>query len=87
MDGKNNAVLNQAADLIIAQQKALDECAKQLADIAARLPKEGEWIKCGRLEGKTVLKCSVCSQGITDMFAPEYHYCPNCGARMKGEQE
>jgi len=33
-------IMNQAADLIEAQQKALDECAKQLADMAAKLEEE-----------------------------------------------
>lgn len=46
--------------------------------------RHGKWERCGRLEGKTVLKCSVCGQGITSMFAPEYHFCPNCGAKMDG---
>ena len=49
--------------------------------------RHGEWVKSGRLEGKVVMKCSVCSQGITSMFAPEYHYCPNCGAKMDGGKE
>lgn len=42
----------------------------------------GQWVRCGKLEGKIVMKCSVCGQGITAMFAPKYHYCPNCGAGM-----
>ena len=43
----------------------------------------GKWIVCGRLEGKTVEKCSACGQGITSKFSPEYHFCPNCGADMR----
>lgn len=49
--------------------------------------KKGKWEKYGRLEGKVVMKCSNCGQGITAMFSPEYHYCPNCGADMRGGKE
>lgn len=37
--------------------------------------KRGEWI-----EGKTLEKCSVCGK----KGFPDWHYCPNCGARMDG---
>lgn len=47
--------------------------------------KHGKWEECGKLEGKTVLKCSQCSQGITERFSPKYFYCPNCGAKMDGK--
>ena len=47
--------------------------------------RHGRWVKCGKLEGKIVMKCSECEQGITAMFEPKYHYCPNCGARMDGD--
>lgn len=53
------------------------------ADVAP--VKRGKWIVCGRLEGKTVEKCSACGQGITSKFSPEYHFCPNCGAKMEEE--
>ena len=36
------AMMRNAADALEAQQKALDECAKQLAYMAAKLPKEDE---------------------------------------------
>ena len=48
--------------------------------------KRGKWIPCGRLEGKIVEKCSICEQGITSKFAPLYHYCPNCGAKMDDDK-
>jgi len=35
-------MLTDAADLIEAQQTTLDECSKQLADMAAKLPKGGQ---------------------------------------------
>lgn len=90
-------LMNQAADIIEAQQKALDACAKQLADMAAKLPKEGEWIDDNGAnvpldrDGYTtgMCRCSVCNDWLiaSDEYEVRGRYCPNCGARMKGEQE
>ena len=93
---ETQGAMSQAADLIEAQQKALNECAKQLADMAAKLPKEGEWLEddttyCGA--DLANYKCSLCGKiggtwrrGLKQDKLPPY--CPNCGARMKkGEQE
>ena len=38
----------------------------------------GKWI-----EGKTLEKCSICGK----KGFPDWHYCPNCGADMRGETE
>ena len=44
--------------------------------------KEGEWIDAG-WDGE---KCSRCGWNMDDTFyIPQFLYCPNCGARMKGE--
>ena len=89
-------LLRDTADALEAQQKALGECAKQLADMAAKchqleaqLPKEGEWIELtDRAERKYSHICSNCHRfNIHEGEIEFYHYCPNCGARMKGEQE
>ena len=37
--------------------------------------KHGRWI-----EGKTLEKCSICGK----KGFPDWHYCPNCGAKMDG---
>ncbi len=43
---------------------------------------EGEWIDAG-WDGE---KCSRCGWNMDDTFyIPQFLYCPNCGARMKGE--
>ena len=36
----------------------------------------GRWI-----EGKTLEKCSICGK----KGFPDWHYCPNCGAKMDGD--
>jgi hypothetical protein len=52
-----------------AAQMAID--GKTTADYAE--VKYGEWI-----DGKTLEKCSLCGKkGFSD-----WHYCPNCGAKM-----
>ena len=90
-------IINQAADTIEAQQKALDAFAKQLADMAAKVPKKGEWIDDNGAnvpldrDGYTtgMCRCSVCNDWMiaSDEYEVRGRYCPNCGAKMKGEQD
>lgn len=84
-------LMHNAADTIEAQQKTLDECAKQLAEMAAKVPKEGVWIDMGDFE-----MCSVCKIAQRKKYRQYYggfmwvrtDFCPKCGSRMrKGEQE
>ena len=101
-DTDNNADLISRSELQSEIAKGVGECRIRafepsvncILQIIHRLPsadvqpvKHGWWVKCGKLEGKIVMKCSECGQGITAMFAPKYHYCPNCGARMDGDAE
>ena len=41
-------------------------------------PKKGQWI-----EGKTLEKCSICGK----KGFPDWRYCPNCGADMRGKKD
>ena len=78
-DWRINEVLNRAAD-------ALEAAEKRIAELEAQLPKEGEWID---LFGHDY-KCSVCGEWYRMDGTPEQedmNYCPNCGAKMKGEQK
>lgn len=48
-------------------------------------PEEGNWIY--KYEGKDIAYCSICNFYVQDKInnvAYCYHYCPNCGANMKG---
>lgn len=53
--------------------------------IDAELVKRGKWIDANAenhdLRDKWV-RCSCCGYNTTTGFASEYHYCPNCGAKM-----
>ena len=64
-----------------------EDIAEALYSAGYRKQSEGEWVKHELWEHDYI--CSVCGE-----YAPEddYHdccirtdYCPNCGARMKGE--
>lgn len=47
----------------------------------------GKWVHCD--DGSLSWRCSVCGKhaygNYTEVFSGEYHFCPNCGARMDGE--
>ena len=74
---------------------ALEAAEQRIAELEARLPKEGEWIEddttyCGA--DRANYKCSLCGKiggtwkrGLTQDELP--NYCPNCGARMRGAND
>ena len=79
-------LLHDAAD-------ALEAAEKRTADLEAQLPKEGEWLRTDAFPHR--IYCSVCYKTYVpndrwqiwvDGDIPK-KFCPNCGARMKGEQE
>ena len=66
-------------------QAAVDNYEKRIAELEAQLPKEGEWIE--QDDGNSIYhKCSVCGKNqynvLLEMMQGDYHYCPNCGAKM-----
>lgn len=79
-------LLSDAAD-------ALEAADKRTADLEAQLSKEGEWLRTDAFPHR--IYCSVCYKTYVpndrwqiwvDGDIPK-KFCPNCGARMKGEQE
>ncbi len=69
---------------------------KHLNELEAQLPKEGEWIESNRRPRSAQFYCSVCHRTCYDIQPTRdkawtkrcrYHYCPNCGARMRGEHD
>ena len=68
---------------------------KHINELEAQLPKEGEWVEddttyCGA--DRANYNCSLCGKicgtwkrGLTQDELP--NYCPNCGAKMKGEND
>lgn len=59
------------------------------ADVVER--KVGKWIRhsIGHKNTPWGFDCSVCGKWfvIGEDTAERYHYCPNCGAEMKGEDD
>ena len=86
------------AELMRDAANALEAAEKRIAELEAQMPKEGEWIESEDLEsamkGKVV--CSICGEPqfaleLTNEFVrmknQKTNYCPNCGAKMKGEND
>ena len=53
------------------------DMANELKNKGYRKERQGEWIR----SGMNTPKCSLCHQYSYDFG----NYCPNCGAKMKGE--
>lgn len=81
-------------DDLIKAVGALRIAVNRIAELEAQMPKEGEWIPFEFCTDGTWHKCSVCGvayrykdpdkdRGIT--LVSKHNYCPNCGARMRGE--
>ena len=51
------------------------KAANLLISDGVTVQKHGRWI-----EGKSLEKCSICGK----KGFPDWHYCPNCGAKMDG---
>lgn len=52
--------------------------------------KHGQWIdheKFERNNCNVCIECSVCNTWFGHDCIPKTNYCPNCGARMDGEQD
>lgn len=70
-----------------ALEESIEGYKTRIAELEAQLPKEGEWID---LSFGRDYKCSVCGEWYRMDGTPEQedmNYCPNCGARMKGEKK
>lgn len=50
--------------------------------------KTGKWIRIGqkRKDGYVWMKCSMCGAEDIDSPMTRTNFCPNCGAKMEGEQ-
>ena len=67
-----DVLMNDAAD-------ALEAAEKRIAEL---MPEEGEWLDEQR--GRWIYaKCNLCGK-VQDVRS---NYCPNCGAKMEGEND
>lgn len=60
---------------------------KEIYELKAQLPKEGEWITTRTEYHDGEIYCSICDHDAPtegDYRQVKTKYCPNCGAKMKG---
>ena len=50
-------------------------------------PHEGHWIEGKIYRDVIECNCSECGQLMTTAASVRMNYCPNCGAKMKGERQ
>ena len=65
---------------------AHDECVRKILSAE----KVGKWERIGNIGDPRPYACSECRYAFnveTSMLNPTWNYCPNCGARMKGEKK
>ena len=71
-----------------------ERLAETIYNAGYRKQSEGEWIDEPHfaqrgLKGKYYVcsKCNVCVPTIVELPLNMWHYCPNCGAKMRGDTE
>ena len=55
--------------------------------VAKPEPKEGHWIEEKIYRDVIECNCSECGQLMTTAASVRMNFCPNCGAKMKGERQ
>lgn len=81
------ALLNDAPEQVGYSREDAADCIRYMdtADVAPVVHGRWEWIGPYRYNDDGIIgTCSVCKERLS-LFA--YNYCPNCGARMDGDDD
>ena len=62
-----------------------DYIAEALYTAGYRKQSEGEWVFKGAYYEADECTCSVCGQLLTTAKGKRMNFCPNCGAKLKGD--
>ena len=67
---------------------------EDIANLVKSMPtvsqKQGRWMPWDLTWGRSVYSCTNCNDAMEvpmEMGKPMFNYCPNCGARMEGEED
>lgn len=78
-------------DCLISSNCGVLKIATRLHKEGYRKQSEGEWKSGKTVNGVWGYSCSICSAAFVgenaEWIAKEHHYCPKCGAKMKGGAE
>ena len=82
-DGKN------VGNPLAQYNKGLEDGKKAIEALPPAQPelKEGHWIEGGIYRDVIECYCSECGQLMTTAVTVRMNFCPNCGAKMKGERQ
>lgn len=78
-----NKQIEEMAGLMTEGARPAMEDAERLYEAGYRKQSEGEWVKDEKSKFKHRYHCTACDFYL--IGAPTKH-CPNCGARMKGDE-
>ena len=78
-------ILDAMANVDKDNAKVYSKIYSQIKDAPSVVPKRGEWIDVSE-RGSWSIK-NACDQCGEIVFQPNYNYCPNCGADMRGDTE
>lgn len=79
-------LLNELNITIINNRETIKTQRELIENLKKKVPKEGHWAR----DGQGRLFCDQCGRRPLSNVIGETklsNYCPNCGARMKGEQK
>lgn len=82
----NNGYISLGVKILKTQYEILRDFYDEQID--AKPVVRGEWKDADNRTEYKVVRCSNCGKGYGKAIAlADYHFCPNCGADMRGEKE